>query len=245
MSMIDRYRKNGGFQQLLLLIESCPQAKQEKLIIAIQQEDAIWGEAIRQKMIQYDRIFTWPADTLREIFGTLPDSNIAILYTNSPPQRRELIQSLFTKARLRKIEDIAAIQAPSSGEVVSIRLKLVETVRKMAIDHYLRFEHFDLDLVISSEFEEDLLRSHLELTFPRAAKPVQPTNKPFAKPNANGDVATTSSTASNESSDEPPLSLNEFRALKRRIAELMKENAELRAELDLAQGRIEKIRKII
>ena len=73
MGMIDRYRKTGGFVQLVALVETCPPAKQEKFLEIIKGEDARWSEAVRTKLLSMEKIYSWSNEVLAEIFGTLQD----------------------------------------------------------------------------------------------------------------------------------------------------------------------------
>ena len=56
MSMISRYKRPGGFVQLLSLIETSTAAKKEKFLEIVRSESESWANAIEQ------RVLTIPAD---------------------------------------------------------------------------------------------------------------------------------------------------------------------------------------
>jgi flagellar motor switch protein FliG len=61
MSSISRYKKAGGFIQLVSLIETFGAPKREKFIEMIDAESPVWAKALRDKMLSIERIFSWSA----------------------------------------------------------------------------------------------------------------------------------------------------------------------------------------
>ena len=68
MSMLSRYKRAGGFVQLLSLIETSGPSKREKFLEIIRGESSSWGEAIERHSLSIDRIFSWPDEVITEIF---------------------------------------------------------------------------------------------------------------------------------------------------------------------------------
>ena len=66
MSMIDRYRKKGGFVQLLNLIETMGKDKQEKFLKMIGDESPNWSVEIRKRLLSIDKILSWNPSYLAE-----------------------------------------------------------------------------------------------------------------------------------------------------------------------------------
>ena len=62
--MLSRFRKPGGFMQLLALIESCDPSKQKNLLSLVGPEDPGWAHLLKVKALTFDRIRSWPAPVL-------------------------------------------------------------------------------------------------------------------------------------------------------------------------------------
>ena len=59
MGMLDRYKKKGGFIQLLNLIETTASPKAEKFLKMIGEESPAWEAEIKKKVLSIDRLATW------------------------------------------------------------------------------------------------------------------------------------------------------------------------------------------
>jgi len=272
MSMLDRYRKPGGFVQLLALIETCHQPKQEKLLEIIAQEDARWSETVRSKMLSIDRIYSWNDETLAEIFGTLQDLTVAVALSVATPELKSRITGFFSHGRIRKIEDLLTSKGPTPAEIAATHMKIVESVRKMESDGFLRFEKVDPLLVVGDDIDDVL--SHPPIAAETAplkklasvgVKTPQPgatSNRVLhayshmsehmaaAQVDAMGGV---SPSAQAQPAQHAPSSggdhhhesrLMEIQTLKKRVADLSKENATLRHELSIAKSKLDQIKKI-
>lgn len=273
MSMLDRYRKPGGFIQLLALIETCHQTKQEKLLDVIAQEDRLWSETVRAKMLSIDRIYAWNDQTLAEIFGTLQDLTVAVALCAATPEFKARITGFFSHGRIRKIEELMTSKGPTPAEIGATHLKIIEAVRKMGSDGFLRFESIDPGLVISEDIEDDLAHASAlneatpfkktatasQTTAPPQAQSQSPTRPRVltsyshlsdhmaAQVEVNGGVvvsATPSSSAPSAHGEQGESRLMEIQSLKKRVAELSKENATLRHELSMARSKLDQIKKI-
>lgn len=77
MSMISRYKRSGGFVQLLSLIETSSQTKKDRFLEIIRSESVAWADAIEKHSISLERIFSWSDDTVVEVFKSLPLRNMA------------------------------------------------------------------------------------------------------------------------------------------------------------------------
>jgi len=244
MGMLDRYRKTGGFAQLLALIETCGPAKQEKFLEIVRSEDPRWADAVRAKMLDMNRIYSWNDDTLAEIVGTLQDLTVAIALHAAPEPIKERITKMLTHGRKRKIDDLHGSNSPSPGELAATHIKIIETVRKMAHDGYIRFDKVDPQLHIDEKFEEMLSKppqaaptlsavpsssSDFKIEYESGNEPAQAASETDAAPNAN----TTNVNASAE-----------VGALRKKVTDLSKEVAVLRHELSIARNKLEQIKKI-
>ena len=101
MGMIDRYKKAGGFLQLLNLIETCGPAKQEKFLTIVNGESQYWSAAIQQKMLNMDRILAWPEDTLTDIFKQIQELTLATALHGFEQEMQDQIFAIFSHLSLK------------------------------------------------------------------------------------------------------------------------------------------------
>src|SRR4051812_48060394 len=99
--MLDRYKKPGGFVQLLTLLETTPEPKREKFLALIKEEDAYWAEAVKKRLLNLRRILSWNPETLAEIVGNLQDLTLAIALHGLSEADRQLIYSHFSHGKRR------------------------------------------------------------------------------------------------------------------------------------------------
>lgn len=243
MAMLDRYRKPGGFYQLLALLETCGPQKQEKFLEIVRSEDVRWAEAIKKKMLDINRIYAWNDETLAEIIGTLQDLTLATALHAAPAKIKDRINKLLSHSRKRKIDDLIGTSKPSPGEVATMHMKIIETVRKMAHDGFIRFEKIDPDLHIDDNFEESLMKG-APLSSPTATTTASASSSMF-KIEYDGNNETS---ATAEPAPAPPATneaaVAELSQLRKKMNELSKENAVLRHELSVVKNKLDQIKKI-
>lgn len=238
MGMLDRYRKTGGFVQLLALIETCGPSKQEKFLEIVRAEDPRWADAVRVKMLDMNRIYSWNDDTLAEIVGTLQDLTVAIAMHAAPEAVKERINKMLTHGRKRKIDDLYGSNNPSPGELAATHTKIIETVRKMAHDGYIRFDKVDPQLHIDEKFEEMLNKPPQAAPTALSAVPSSSSSdfkieyETGAEPAAEADAAPSANATA------------EISSLRKKVTDLSKEVAVLRHELSIARNKLEQIKKI-
>ena len=105
MSMLSRYRKSGGFKQLLMLIETCGKQKQENFLKLIEAEDAKWAQAVKTKMLSMEKILSWDAEVLAEIFSRVQDLTMATAMHGLTEDDWKKISSTFSHSQIRKLEE--------------------------------------------------------------------------------------------------------------------------------------------
>ena len=242
MAMLDRYRKTGGFVQLVSLVETCPPAKQEKFLEIIRGEDPRWAEAVRNKILTIERIYGWNNDTLNEIFGTLQDLTVAVALHACNEEMRARINGFFSHGRRRKIEDLFSTNQPSAQEIAAMHMKIIESVRKMDIEGTIRFEKFDPPMEIDEDIEDKIAKA------PRPEGASTGSNVlnfgSFDVDTSVPDAATGSSASPATGAGGDESRIMEIQALKKRVAELSKENAVIRHELSVVKSKLDQIKKI-
>jgi flagellar motor switch protein FliG len=84
MGMLDRYKKKGGFFQLLQLLETSPTTKREQFLTLIAGESPVWEEALRKRILTITRVYSWEGQYLVEIFTRVHPTTLAYaLHGNS------------------------------------------------------------------------------------------------------------------------------------------------------------------
>ncbi len=156
MSSLQRYKKSGGFIQLLSLIETFGPAKKEKFLEMIEGESAPWAAALRDKMITLDRVFSWPDQVVVEIFKALPIKSQSYALEGLTPEQKPKILQFYSTSDLRRVSDVLTENQPKPEEIQSSLFKVVESARKMIQDRELLPEKFDAGLTISEDFESKL-----------------------------------------------------------------------------------------
>ncbi len=256
MGMLDRYKKTGGFVQLLTLLETSGKQKQQKFLEIIRQEDPRWADALMSKMIDVDRVLTWNESALAEVTGAMLEINIAAVLNALTPEQREKFLSSMGSIKKRKVLDINESSNASPGDINTSVNKMFETIRKLNQEGTLRFDKFDPLLRIDTDIEDKLKQG-------RSIEGVPEFGESFG---TNADAAEASKEAKEDLSNAPGLRVvtsldakawsqsNQAKAspeleaellgLRKRVAALQAENGSLRQELTIAQHKLDQIRKI-
>lgn len=156
MSMISRYRKSGGFVQLLKLIETCGKQKQDNFLKMIQEEDPKWADALKEKMLTIEKICSWDDNTVGEISARLQQMTLATALNGLPEPAAEKFCKMMSHSQRRAIDDLKKSKAGNPGEVSAAFMKIMDEVRKMINEGDLRVEKFAPELVIPDGYEEKL-----------------------------------------------------------------------------------------
>ncbi len=249
MAMLDRYRKKGGFVQLLSLIEGFGPQKQEKFLSMIEAEDAIWAEAIKGKLLSIRRILGWEEQSLALVMQRLPTKTLAVVLKGLTPEDNQKILKFFSHAEKRKIEDEqTAFANPSEAEVSSAMVKIIELTRSLIKDGELRAEKFDSNLLVDEDIEESLASASASFKAPGPDEVFELESmrkKPSAVaegPKAKASTVTPASQAG--ATHEAPVLSKDIQTLQMKLISLDKENKALKQELKIIRERLEQIKKI-
>ncbi len=154
MSMLNRFRKPGGFQQLLTLIETCEPAKQKNLLHLVGTEDPGWASLVKTKSLNIDRVLSWPVETLMEITPHLPDMILLSIYHYAQAQSSrdqnladKILESL-PSIKAKELRSLADSRTPNPAEQASATIKVIQTVRDLESKGLLRFSKIDPSLEI-------------------------------------------------------------------------------------------------
>lgn len=229
MSMIARYKRSGGFVQLLSLLETSGQQKRDKFLEIIREESPAWADALETRLISIDRIFKWSDEVVSEIFKGLPTRNLACAIKGISKEEADRILKFMGHGEKRKLEDELATLAAKPEEINATFIKVIEITRKMIVDGYIRLEKVDPSLDIPEDMEEKLEHEKGVVTKPvvslaedRRAEAVQ---EAISKAQSSGGGA-------------------EVLQLQRMVQNLSKENKALKDENKQLKERLDQIRKI-
>jgi flagellar motor switch protein FliG len=143
MSMLSRYKKKGGFEQLLTLIETCAPAKREQLIKVIQNEDPSWASLLKTKTLTMEKVLGWKAETIGEVVNEMPDRILASALQGLDEQQFSRATATMTHSKRGMIERMMAETKSTPGEIETARMKILVRVREMERDRRLDLKMID------------------------------------------------------------------------------------------------------
>lgn len=149
MSILARYRKPGGFLQLLKLIETSQPAKQEKLLDVVEKEDPRWAELIREKKLTSEMILSWDHSTQATIFEYMVARHCATLFKRMEEGKLVEFRDIFKLEKYKELHDLVEhMNDPLESEYIAACNHLLETVRYLDEEKkiILRFINPILDL---------------------------------------------------------------------------------------------------
>jgi hypothetical protein len=231
MAMVDRYRKNGGFNELLKVLETCNTKKREQIMGIIQSETPEWASAIEQKTINFSKIMSWEPSVLLDIIASIPSLQIAIaLKSLSPAEYQQFLQKLSHQEQ-RKLELVYDEIKPNPVDIASGVFKVVGEVRDLIAKNVVKVEKFDLSLHIPNNYEATLVK-----------QPSRPVEKPPSGAKGFKNIAAEAKTKTVAKPFEVPFNLategrpevlkNKIRELTQQLALVLQQNIALKEELE-------------
>jgi hypothetical protein len=226
MAMVDRYKKSGGFVQLLQVIETCGPKKREQFMKIINEETPRWGEAIMAKMLSFEKILSWKPEAIMEITAqTNPLAFGTALKSLSQEQFDQFAAKLGPQER-RKFEQMYKEGTPNPNEISACVMKIINETRLLFASGTLKFDKIDPDLAIPDEIESKLEKGG-SATSPGGSKTAD-------------DVVASASASTGIQLGNP----NEVDSLRRKIVELNAVVGALKKENILMKDKLDKIKKI-
>ena len=143
MSMLARYKKKGGFEQLLTLIETCAPAKQEQLLKVIQNEDPGWAALIKTKALTMEKVLAWKPESIGEVINEMSDRILAAAFKGIPAELFAKATTTMTHFKRGEIERLMGEASSTPGEIETARMKILIRVREMERDRRLDLKNID------------------------------------------------------------------------------------------------------
>lgn len=252
MGMIDRYRKKGGFLQLVHLIETTPSPKQEKFLKLIAEESQAWEEEIKKKILSMDRIIGWETSILGEIFPHIQPLTLAAAIQGLAEEKKTKVLGILTNSEKRKLEDhLLNSKTASPGEIFTSVTRIFDEVRKMIASNHLKLDKFDPELIIPEDIEERLGKpngqSSLALKKDTSSVSSQETGLPSdsmsseEEPGANLDFSLAFETPSPKVTKQ---AVEEIAQLRKKVITLNHELTRIQNENKVMKEKLEQIKKI-
>lgn len=238
MGMLDRYKKKGGFIQLLTLIETSGKQKQEQFLNLIAQESKAWEEGIKKYMLSVDRIMGWQPQFRAEIFSRVQPLTLATVLHGLPPEKLDAVLECMGTSEKRKIMNVISERTPTPGEKATCNMKLITETRGFCMGGVIKLDKVDPEIAIPENVEEQLnhanITSQLSSTSSSSSAPGKPEELVF-------DLDRHKHTTP---SDVKAGTAEEIEFLKKKVNQLVQDNNHMKHELNVARGKLEQIKKI-
>ncbi len=228
MAMVDRYKKSGGFIQLLQVIETCGLKKREQLMKIIAEETPLWADAINNKMLTFKKIISWKPEALLEITAQVNFLALCTAFKSlSVDELNELLEKVGSQEK-RRIENQMKDLNPAPNEVSSCIVKVLNETRILLSSGALKADKIDSNLIIPEDFESSL----------------DSKGAVSKKSNINEDIKSHISNASSDSNVSNGVNSLEVDSLRKKIVELTQQLQNLKKDNAIMLDKLDKIKKI-
>lgn len=245
MGMVDRYKKNGGFVQLLQVLETCGPKKYDQFMNIIVEEDPNWAEAIKDKMLTFDKILNWKPEVLLEILANVNHLAFGTALKGQTPEVLTKFLGNLSNQEKRKLEQQMDDMKPTAVEISSCMMKVISETRGLLTAGTLKPAKVDASLVIPENFEEKLAAAKVPKAMLITNEAMLGDDIPFAMPTSAGAVANDASGAAAAGGFAPGTGGSiELEKLQKKLVLLAREMQSLKQENSVMKDKLEKIKKI-
>lgn len=239
MGMLDRYKKKGGFVQLLNLLETSSKTKQEQFLALIAQESTGWELELKKRLLTVNAIVDWPKEVVNEIISRIQPLTLAVALQHFTPEKKEEITNVLSQSEKRKILHLVDETKPTPAEIATCLHKIVIETRSLIQQGVIKLEKFNPDIAIPENIEELINQKSQGLSTDLDGK------KEASAPGEEPEVQLDFSGASRHHSGAGSESLKEENeVLKRKLSQLTQEIATLRIDNSVFKHKLEQIKKI-
>ncbi|OYZ16362.1 MAG: hypothetical protein B7Y39_15645 [Bdellovibrio sp. 28-41-41] len=238
MGMLDRYKKKGGFVQLLNLLETSSKAKQEQFLTLISQENVNWEMELKKRVLTVDKIVEWPREPLSEIISRIQPLTLAVALRKFEGPKRDEILAVLSQSDKRKILSLIDETNPNPAEIATCLSKIVVEVRGLIQQGIIKLEKFNPDMAVPENMEE-LINQKGSSGVSLVESP--PTSSDDSETKLDFSGASNRASAGNDKLDTLK-DENDF--LKKKVNQLTQEATTLRIENSVLKNKLEQIKKI-
>lgn len=130
MSMLARYKKKGGFEQLLSLLEKSVPSKQEALLKNVESEDPSFAKLLRMKILTVKQVCAWDPTVIGEATVKMSSKQLSVLIKGLGGDSFERLTATLKTFTKKEIMDSVPNINPSQAEVEACGIVLIEKVRE-------------------------------------------------------------------------------------------------------------------
>jgi ribosomal protein S15P/S13E len=247
MGMLDRYKKRGGFLQLLQLVETALAKKQEQFLGIIEGESKVWADTIREKLITIDRVYSWDSSIHSEIFSRLPTLTLAASLHGMDQETVDALLACLPPISRRKITDTIAELSPSPAEKATCNIKIISEIRSYVSQGVLKLDRIDPSLVIPDNIEEKINTAATAVVMSKVNQTDSPSSvstspKPAQQDTGKIKVAEQAKESSNDSNLFTP---HDIEILRRKINQLNSELNALKHDNSALRDKLSLIKKMV
>lgn len=244
MGMVDRYKKSGGFVQLLQVLETCGPKKYEQFMNIITSEDPSWAEAIESKMLNFDKILNWKPEVMLEVLANVNSLAFVTAVKGLAPDAQAKFLASLSNQEKRRFETQLVDMKPTPMEVSSCMMKVISETRGLLTSGTLKAAKIDQNLVIPENFEDKLSAKVQKGNSLLESDVMFGDEIPYAVPAGGGipNLAAVSSPSSSGGSVGG--SAAEADKMQRKLVTLVREVQTLKQENSVLKDKLEKIKKI-
>ena len=157
MSAIARFKKKGGFLQLLKLVETSGIKKQEKFLHLIEDESPLWAQTVKDKMLTFEKVLAAEDEILIKIFTKIKDLTLAAASFAMTEKQKIQILNLLPSLTQRRINDQLDMIQPGESEITTAVVQILAEIRQMIENDKKLLEAIDPKLKIEDDLEDKLL----------------------------------------------------------------------------------------
>ncbi len=147
MSMLARYKKPGGVEQLLSLLESCLSKKKELLLNTIMQEDKAFGEMIKAKILTVDKILKWDPLIVSEASAKVGERTLAVALKGLPEEAFAVLTHTMRDLKKREIANLLETVKPTNVEIESAFIKIIEKARELERSGQIKLDENEMPII--------------------------------------------------------------------------------------------------
>lgn len=140
MSMLARYKKPGGKEQLVDLLENCGAKKKEMLVKTISAEDEAFAQEILACVLTAERVMTWDAEVICEAAAKIEEKHLAMLLKDKPQEIFDKMTFGMRDLKLKDVKSCLEVANPTPAEVEAVGIKLVQKVRELAKEGVIKLD---------------------------------------------------------------------------------------------------------
>ncbi len=223
MGMVDRYKKSGGFIQLIQVIETCNPKKREQFMTIIAEENPEWADALNEKCITFEKVISWKPEVILDIIASVNVLSFSAALKSLSPEQLEIFLQKLSHQDRKKFELSLQESKPTPVEISASMMKVISETRGLLVQGSLKADRVDPGLAIPDDYESYLEKQEQSRASGTVLQFEAPSSLNFGS-GGNGNA--------------------EIDKLQKKVTVLSKELQVLKNENQVMKDKLEKIKKI-